>query len=173
MRFLKSTIQHALWKPIGISLLEISFTLVVSNLALLFLIFVYLVEIEGADLTASMAIGVIKNNVKPGEVLVYLLALVAPTLWLMLANWRARRHAFLYSTLLMVQLLVIALAAYVYGASKFERALNARFVSDFALGAFLVGVLVWLVVLVYVRWLPTQLQRKNTEQSGKAILDEL
>lgn len=172
MKLLKSIARHGLWKPFGTSLLEVSFTLIVSNLALFFLVFVYLVEVKGADFTLSMASSVIRDNVKPGEVLVYLLALVAPTLWLMLANWRARRHAFLYSSLLIIQFGVIGLAAYVYGASKFERALNAEFVSDFALGAFVVGVAVWLVVLVYVRWLPTQL-RQTSKPSGQAILDEL
>ncbi len=159
-------------RPVWLSFVEATFVLLVSNAALFFLVFAYLVETKGASFSGKLAFLVVSENLRSTEVLVYLLALVAPALWVMFSNWRGRRHAAFYFSLVLLQFIIIAGSAYIYGKAKFGGIQNQAFVDRWALYCFIVGVVIWYVTLVYDKWLPTTLHAKQPE-SGEEILRQL
>lgn len=153
-------------------LAEVAFTLIVSNAALIFLIFAYMLETKGAVFSRRLAFSVISHNFTSGEMLVYLLAIVAPTLWVMLSNWRAKRHPVFYSILLILQIALISTSAYIYGKSKYGGISNGMFAEHWSVYCFIVGVTIWYITLIYQKWLPTVLE-PSPPQSGKRIMEEL
>lgn len=137
--------------PYGLSLTEVIFTLLVSNFALIFLIFAYVVDTPGAVLNISTAGSVLRDNFRPTETLVYLLALLAPALWMMAYNWRARKHVGFYWVLLIIQALIVIGSAYIYGKANSTGVANDEFARRWALICLSTGVVIWYVTLVYRR----------------------
>lgn len=137
--------------PYGLSLTEVIFTLLVSNFALIFLIFAHVVDTPGAVLNLATAGSVLKENFRPTETLVYLLALLAPALWMMAYNWRARKHVGFYWVLLIVQALIVIGSAYIYGKANSTGVANDEFARRWALVCLSTGVVIWYVTLVYRR----------------------
>jgi len=167
-RVLKFLRSRFIWE----SCVEVGFTLLVSNAFIAFLIFAYMLETPSAKMTPTLALKLVSNNVKSAEILVYILALVAPTLWIMMMNWRARRHAVFYALLLILQIVIVALSAYVYGRAKFGGIANQGFADEFAIWALCIGIISWLISLIYHRWLPSAVN-KPRPQSGQQIVDDL
>ncbi len=172
MERLMSIGKFLLSRPVWLSLVEAAFVLCVSNAALLFLVFAYIVETKDSSFSFHLAFTVINNNINSTEVLVYLLALIAPALWVMFYNWRASRHAVFYYALVLLQFVIIAGSAYIYGKAKFGGIHNQAFVDRWAFYCLFIGVLIWYVTLVYDKWLPTAPHAKPPE-SGEDILRQL
>lgn len=158
--------------PYGLSATEVVFTFLVSNFALVFLVFAKLVDTEGSHLSATFSYNVISAAVEPSEVLVYLLALIAPSLWIMAHNWRARKHVTFYWVLLILQGGIVVGSAYIYGRAKSGGVGNPNFVHTWATFCFCVGLLVWYITLAYKRAYIDHMYRQRPD-SGSSILAEL
>jgi hypothetical protein len=171
-------VKDWLWKaargPMVLSAFEALFVLVMSNIFLLFLVFVHLVSTPDATLSISLAIDVITNAVSATEVFVYIMALIAPTLWVMCHRWRARRHPIIYFALLLVQIAIMVGSAYIYGKAKTGAGLieNPAFVNHWATVCYIAGVLIWYISLVYDKVL-SDTRVPPSPPSGENILNEL
>lgn len=75
------------------SLAEVAFTLLVSNLAILVGVFVFQLTQERTQSFLDVFITIINKNIKPTEILVYILGLIAPAIWIMVTEFRSWRHA--------------------------------------------------------------------------------
>lgn len=156
------------------SLLEAGFVFIFSNAFLLVLLIVTITNTAKAAPSIALTRSVIGNAFTATEVLVYLLALLAPALWIMFYHWRARRHAFLHFVLLIVQLGIIGGSAVIYALAKSTRdpLPNPEFVGQWALSCYVMAIVIWYITLVYEKWLRS-LTRQQPPESGKQILKEL
>lgn len=161
--------------PFTKTLTEVLFVLVVSNFSLVVAIFVYLVNTSGTSLSLELMATVTKNNVRSTEILVYLLAIIAPTLWIMVSNWRARRHAGFFWLLFFLQILIIIGSSYIYGAAKAGSVANDSFVDVWALICLISTVLCWYATLVYEKKVLSAVDAfpRNSADGGDDILTEL
>lgn len=146
---MKITAQFFVRNPYGLSLTEVLFILFVSNFALTFLVFAFVVDTPGATLDLQTALGVLYLNFRPAETLVYILAILAPVLWMMAYNWRARRHVGFYWILLLVQALIVIGSAYIYGRANSQAVQNEEFARRWAMICLTTGIVIWYVTLVY------------------------
>lgn len=135
----------------ALSLVEVVFIILVSNFALLFLVFTYVVDTPGASLDLRTAGSVLRANFRPSETLVYLLAILAPALWMMAYNWRARKHVGFYWILLIIQAVIVITSAYIYGRANSRGVPNEDFAQRWAIICLLTGVGIWYITLVYKR----------------------
>lgn len=158
--------------PFGLSLTELLFTLFVSNAAIWFIVFTYMVDTKGAELTFATAWDVVSRNFVASEILVYLLALIAPALWIMAHNWRARKHVGFYWTLLLIQAVIVVGSAYIYGRAKSGDTLNSGFVAKWAVICLVAGIVILYITLVYKRTVISRVEAPPLN-SGQAILDDL
>lgn len=162
--------------PVCTAFFEVAFTVIVSNAALAFSVFVYIAQTENAFLSYDTVESVIANNVKASEVLVYLLALVAPTLWIMVSHWRARKHVSLFWTLFFVQIIIIICSSWIYGAAKSGLLKNDIFVNKWAISCLIVALLIWYATLVYQKIVLDKVSGpsySSAPESGSSILAEL
>jgi hypothetical protein len=157
--------------PYCVSLYEALFVFVISNVALVFLVFTSLVDQEGATLSYDYAKGVIRGAISSSEIFVYIMALLAPALWVMFYNWRARRNPLFYFSLLILQAVLILGSAYIYGRAKSGGVPNQAFATSWAWLAFWAGLGVWYISLVYDKLFKPQ--SPEQPNSGQKILREL
>ncbi|MBA0312232.1 hypothetical protein D7Y33_14645 [Stenotrophomonas maltophilia] len=134
-----------------LAIVEVSFAIIVSNCALAFAVFIYLVNTKNSSFSIDLARDVISASINSSEVIVYILAVLAPALWIMVANWRARKYTLLFSVLLMLQMAILICCFYIYGASKTGEIPNQDFVDRFARWCFPVATVVWLVTVYFQR----------------------
>lgn len=154
------------------SLREAGFVLIVSNASIFVLLLMHLLTTEGASLSFAMIANVIERNVKSSEVLVYVLALVAPAAWIMMSHWQGRRHIGLYWILFLIQGAIVLGSAIVYSMAKSGGITNTPFADIWATICVIVGIIIWYVTLVYEKWLPRTGEAPH-EESGKSILEDL
>lgn len=166
-------IGHALkHHPLIVSVYEALFVFIFSNISLPFLVFVHVVSTPQEKLSLAVAIRVIREAVSSTEIFVYILALIAPALWVMVHNWRARRHPGLFFTLLILQGMIVCCCAYIYGKAKFGGIENQPFVDSWAITCYLIGLMIWYISLVYDKVLkPTDIP--SMPPSGASIMKEL
>jgi hypothetical protein len=158
--------------PLCVSLYEAVFVFFVSNAALLFLVFTRLVDSKGAKPTLDYSIQVITEAVSSTEIFVYILALIAPALYVMVFVWQARRHKAFYFFLAALQVLIVLGSGYIYGRAKSGGIANLEFVNFWAWVCYVIGLIIWYVSLVYDKIM------KSTEAhppppSGESILRKL
>ena len=158
--------------PFCLSFYEAVFTLFISNLFLLFLVFAHVVATPGTTLTWALAVQLVPQAFSSTEIFVYILALVAPALWIMVYNWRGRRNPIIFFGLSFVQVAIIVGSSYIYGQAKQGMKLNAAFVDNWAIICYVSGVLIWYITLVYDKYLNIA-ELVRPPESGKAILQEL
>ena len=158
--------------PFGLSFVELAFTLIISNAALLFLVFTYLVDTEGAQFSWELSARIIEKNFVPTEVLVYLLALISPALWIMAFNWRARKHVAFYWGLLLIQGIIVVGSAYIYGKAKTGGVKNVEFVTHWSSTCLILGLVIWYVTMVYNRAVISKIELRSAP-SGSSIIREI
>lgn len=170
----KDWLGTAARSPVLLSAFEALFVLVVSNIFLLFLVFVHVVSTPNISFSLAVAIDVITNAVSATEIFVYILALIAPTLWVMCHRWRARRHPIIYFGLLLIQILIMVGSAYIYGKAKTGTGVieNPEFVHHWATICYIAGVIIWYISLVYDKVL-SDTKVPPSPPSGETILNEL
>lgn len=156
--------------PVMISFWEVIVTFLLANVALFFAVFVYMVHTE-VPFSFELAWHIIRENVKSSEVLIYVMGVVAPTLWFMFAHWRARSHSNLFFVVLIFQGIVICTSAYIYGAGKTGGKMNADFVDFWAIFCLVCALLIWFATLMYKRLVIDKLDPSEiiTEKQGQAV----
>ena len=159
--------------PIFLSLYEAIFTLAVSNVFLLFLLFAYIVATPGTQFfSPALTAKLIQEAFSSTEIFVYILALVAPALWIMVYNWRARRNPIIYFLLLFIQAAIILGSSHIYGQAKFGKIGNETFVDEWAINCYVAGVIIWYITLVYDKFLNSS-EPLQPPASGAEILKQL
>jgi len=158
--------------PLCVSFYEAAFVFFVSNAALLFLVFTRLVDNKGAKPTLSYSSEVIAEAFVSTEIFVYILALIAPALYVMVFVWQARRHKVFYFFLAGLQVTIVLGSGYIYGRAKSGGIANIDFVNAWALACYVIGLLIWYVSLVYDKIMKS-LEIPNPPPSGEAILRKL
>lgn len=159
--------------PIFLSLYEAAFILAVSNVFLLFLLFAYIVATPGTQFfSISLAVKLVQDAFSSTEIFVYILALVAPALWIMVYNWRARRNPIIYFLLLFIQAAIILGSSHIYGQAKFGKIGNDAFVDEWAINCYVAGLIIWYITLVYDKFLNAS-EPMGLPDSGADILKQL
>ncbi|MGB5787650.1 MAG: hypothetical protein WBH11_19945 [Stenotrophomonas geniculata] len=133
------------------ALIEFLFSLVVSNFALIFAVFVYMVSTEGANFSMPLALGVIRSAINSAEAIVYILAVIAPAMWIMVNNWRARSYHWLFPWIIFVQAIIVIFCFCIYGMAKVGKIGNQAFVDLFASICFPVAVFTWYITVYFQR----------------------
>ena len=154
------------------SLYEAVYILLVSNASLLVLVFIYLVNTKGATISSEVLSKVVSDSVNSSEVLIYVLALVAPATWIMISNWKGKRHFEFYWLLLFIQAGIVFGSAILYSMSKSTGVINSEFASDWATICLVLGAVIWYITLVYEKWLPS-VAEKMQAQGRNAVLSDL
>lgn len=177
----RSRRMSELWRYVTVSLARNPFFLsatealvvfVISNAALGFLVFATLVSTPNSEFSLSLARRVIGGAFSPTETLVYILAILAPAIWIMVYQWRARRHPVFYWTLFLLQVAIIVGSAYIYGKGKLGTIENVQFASDWGEACYLIGLVIWYTTLVYDKKLRS-VEIPTPPVSGARILQEL
>jgi hypothetical protein len=171
VRLVSTVVKILGTNPYCTSLIEAGFVFIVSNVALIFLVFTTLVDREGATLSIDFAVHVIRDAVSSSEIFVYIMALLAPALYVMFFEWRAKRSPIFYFALLLLQGTLIIGSAYIYGRAKSGGIANQAFADSWAWIAFWCGMFVWYVSLVYTKMYT--LRSPEPPMSGQKILEEL
>lgn len=151
------------------SALEIIFSLAVSNAAIFVALFVRVVATEGANLSFSGFFEVVTDIVKSAEIIFYVLGFIAPTLWIMIVDWRARHHAGFFWILLLSQGAVVTLCAVCYGLSQLGMATNQSFVNQFAVVSLILALVTWYLTLAFHK---NFLRRANQEVATYSGADD-
>lgn len=161
----------------GPSLGEIVFTFAVSNIAVFALLTLWALSNDPGDVDPTKAWAVVTSSIRPSEVLVYVMATLAAPLWLMFTRWRAKKHVALFSTMLIVQALIVLISALVFSVATLGRLKNTGLASDLALACFVLSVLIWFVTLIYVRvWVDPAVETPRPGPSaltGDSVLERL
>lgn len=155
---------------------EVAFTLVVSNMALGIVVFItFLVDRERVVSAATIWTR-LSESINPTEVLVYILAVITPTLWYMAVNARARKYLKGFTWILLSQCFLIVGSAIVFALAKTGMTLNERILTPFAWGSFFMAVAIWYGVLVFQKGAKEGPHVDATDiaaKGGKAIAQEL
>ncbi len=170
--FLTPSPRMTIGRALRLSVGEAAFVFVLSNAAFPILVFVHHLSIKGEVLSIQRIFQVIFSTISPTENIVYILALLAPALWIMCYRWRARRHPLFFFTLLIVQGVIVVTSAIIYAVAKTSTVQNTEFASNWAFGCYLAGLLIWYITLVYDKVL-SDVQVPEPPQSGARILREL
>jgi hypothetical protein len=131
----------------------------------------HLVATKGAKADVATISEVITNNVQSGEIFIYVSALLAPFVYVMIQYVRARRHFPLYSIFFGVTLLCYGYSIIVFGMYRLGRLENLDFVAATSGYFYLVSLVLWYFSLVFSK----KLFKPNTEEISGAqkILDNL
>lgn len=137
--------------PWVVSLLEVFFTLLVSNFAILIAAFVYLLGQSEPQETAfwSVFFAVISKNIKSTEIIVFILGLIAPAMWIMFKHIRLWRHTVLWVVLLAIQAVVVVSTAIIFAMSITDTLKNRDLANFWAYWCFGAAICVWYSTLVY------------------------
>lgn len=158
--------------PIFVSFYEALFVFIISNSAILFLVFVRVVLTKDEGASGAVLVEMVSQAVSPAEIFVYILALLAPALWVMFYHWRARRNPIFYFALLMLQGVIIVSSSFIYGQAKFGTIENPEFVRGWAMGCYLLGLLIWYISMVYEKMINAP-PIATMAPSGESIMREL
>jgi hypothetical protein len=170
--FLTPTSNMTIGRALRLSAFEAAFIFVLSNAAFPILVFVHHLNIKGEVLSVQSVFEIIFSNISPTENIVYILALLAPALWIMYYRWRARRHPLFFFSLLSVQAVIVVTSAIIYAVAKTGKVQNTEFASNWALGCYVTGLVIWYITLVYDKVL-TDIRVPEPPESGAKILQEL
>ncbi|MFY3196753.1 hypothetical protein ACOTE7_22830 [Achromobacter xylosoxidans] len=160
------------WSAAG----EVVFTLVVSNLSLGIMLFIAFLIDRDAEISMCGIWERLASSINPTEVLIYILAVITPTLWYMAVNVRARKYLKGFTWILFLQCALILGSAIVFALAKTGMTLNQRVLIPFAWGSFLFAIAIWYGVLVFqksVKEGPHVDASDIAARGGKAMAQEL
>jgi len=153
-----------LWiNPWIASIIEVAFTLLVSNFAIFIAVFVYLLgqspQTDGAFWTTFAT--VIHKNIKSTEIIVFILGLIAPAMWIMFKHFRLWRHTVFWILLLFIQAVVVLSTGIIFAMSITDTLKNTDLASFWANLCLCAALCVWYSTLVY--------QKKIIEGAGDNV----
>ncbi|WP_123730655.1 hypothetical protein [Stenotrophomonas rhizophila] len=147
----EATTRYVSGAPWVMALAEVGFSLLVSNCALLFAVFVYMVHSKGEELSFELALRIILSSINKYEIVVYILAILAPAMWIMINNWKARKYNLLFWVLFFAQFSIIVCCFYIYGAGKSGETINEAFVEVVAKISIVAAVCIWYITVWFQR----------------------
>lgn len=155
---------------------EVVFTLLISNVIILISAFFVLLEQGSSTSLADVFLGQVSKFVKPAEVIILVLALVAPAAWIILEHIDGWKHLRFGLVLIGTQFVILFLASCLYIAALNNKLNNVDLANTAAITFFFLALLVWYVTLVYKRKVidksGTQLKMLR-RQSGENIVQDL
>lgn len=163
--------------PVLWSLLEVFFTLVVSNFAILVGIFVYkLINSDTSDVWDVFMLHL--NKLQYKDLIVFIFGIAAPSIWILIRNKRLWRHNKFCGLLFGLQCVVVMSVGLVYSLSLAEVVKNVDFAEYWASRCFYISVFMWFVTLSYQKIVIDKSSDgistpNNAGQSAKSIVDSL
>lgn len=153
-----------LWaNPWTASVIEVAFTLLVSNFAILIAVFVYLLgqpsQTDSPFWTTFAT--VVHKNIKSTEIIVFILGLIAPAMWIMFKHFRLWRHTVFWIALLLIQAVVVLSTGIIFAMSITDTLKNTNLASFWANLCLVAALCVWYSTLVY--------QKKVIESAGDKV----
>lgn len=177
----KTSLWEKVWgNPWVASFIEVVFTLLVSNFAILIAVFVYLLgqpqQHESTFWTVFFA--VVNKNIKATEIIVFILALIAPAMWIMFKNIRLWRHTVLWIVLLAIQVVVVLSTSIIFAMSITDTLKNTNLANSWAYICLFAALCVWYSTLVYhkkvIENAVDKVERpKPGKESGSDVLEAL
>lgn len=162
------------------SLTEVLFTLLLSNAAILVAAFVFMLnQNEPVEISVwSVFTEQLLKFIKPTEIIVFILAIVAPAIWILLKNVEGWRHLQWWAALLIGQCIVIIISTIIFATSLAGFANNKGLTNTSALFCLGGAIAIWYVTLVYQKTViensSKQIKKpKPGSSSGDAILKVL
>jgi len=145
------------------SLIEVIFTLIVSNFAILIAVFVYMLghSQEPENTFQTVFFSVVNKNIKSTEIIVFILALIAPAMWIMFKHIRLWRHTGQWIILLVLQVVVVLSTSIIFAMSITDTLKNTDLADSWAYFCFCVALCAWYWTLVY--------QKKFIDSAGEQI----
>jgi len=150
---MSSNANSAPWRdkylsPILWSLLEVIFTLVVSNLAIFAGIFVYkLINPETAAVGDVFLLHL--NKLQYKDLIVFVFGIAAPSIWILVRNQRLWRHYKFCGFLFVLQCGVVISVGLIYSLSLADVVKNVDFAEYWASRCFYGAVFMWFITLCY------------------------
>lgn len=160
----KSNPLATFWRnPWVASGIEVGFTLLVSNFAILIAVFVYLLgqPSQQENVFWTVFVSVVNKNIKSTEIIVFILGLIAPAMWIMFKHIRLWRHTALWIILLLVQAGVVFSTALIFAMSITETLKNTNLANFWANLCLAAALIVLYSTLVY--------QKKFIEGAGDRV----
>ena len=133
------------------ALTEFTVVFLLSNLPFLFFVFSYYLDTPGSSPSFNSAADAIRNNWKPGEILIFVAALLAPVSYLMTKFHRAKRHMPGYLVLSIVLLLMYLGSSTIFAYDRLHAIKNEEFGRATAIWLYVVAALIWYIGLVFQR----------------------
>lgn len=124
---------------------------IISNVPFIALILMHLAGTKGALANLETIYNVIAENVKSGEILIYVSALLAPFVYIMIQYHRARRHFPLYGFFLLMTAGVYTYCLLVFSMYRLDRIKNLSFVSETSVYFYGAALVLWYFSLVFQR----------------------
>ena len=145
------------------SLIVVVFTLIVSNFAILIAVFVYMLghSQEPENTFQTVFFSVVNKNIKSTEIIVFILALIAPAMWIMFKHIRLWRHTGQWIILLVLQVVVVLSTSIIFAMSITDTLKNTDLADSWAYFCFCVALCAWYWTLVY--------QKKFIDSAGEQI----
>ena len=145
---------------------EFVFVFIVSNSPFLFAFLTTLLSSQEVEPNSAGALTVLKELVKPGEILFYVAALLAPFCYVLVRFHRARRVFPLFGFAIIVLILVYGSCTVLLVVYRVHSLKNPALVEVFAFYLYCISVFLWYVALVFQRKLEklTTLPRSGAEE---------
>lgn len=133
------------------ALTEFVVVFALSNLPFAFFVFSHYLGTPDSRFSAIGAAEIIKTSWKPGEILIFVSALLAPVSYLITKFHRAQRHMPGYTVLSIVLLLMYMASSYIFAYDRLHAIKNEDFSRASAISLYLVAILIWYIGLVFQR----------------------
>jgi hypothetical protein len=128
---------------------EFLWVYLVSNIPFLALVLMHVIGTKGAKADAVTIVEVISNNVQSGEIFIYISALLAPFVYVMIQFVRARRHMPLYSLFFILTVACYVYSFLVFGMHRLGRIENHDFVASTSIWFYITALVLWYFSLVF------------------------
>jgi len=139
-----------------------------SNLPFGFLVLSHYLNNANIDVSWTVVAGVLQKNWKPGEILIFMSALLAPFCFVMCQYNRARRHMPGYWLFLFALVTLYPAASYIFAHDRLSAIKNEEFVRNSSLTLYVIALAIWYFGLVFQRQL-----HKPPKDDGEKRADKL
>lgn len=164
--------------PWATSAYEVLFTVVISNLAIILAIFIKALSNTDNQDFYYLLENLLEDKIKPTEIIVFVLALIAPAMWIMVRNIRLWRHSNLLLIFLAVHGVIVLSTSIIFSLALSSKLNNLALAMYWAKLCLAISLFVWYFTLVYYKKviespgknLPTP---KPGNESGSDVLKQL
>lgn len=144
-----------------------------SNIPYIALVLVHLLGTENAHVNFSTLYTVIAQNVKSGEILIYVSTLLAPFVYVMWQYHRSRKNFPLYGLFVFLTGAVYFYCLIVFSMYRTGSIKNAPLVEDTSLYFYFLALVLWYFSLVFARKLQKMMRPVPEKSGAQQLLDSL